>query len=217
MARFTKREMDQLTVAFVLQQIERRRPDWDAHRMSYNHPGYDIEATRLRDSRLLHISVKGLQGADFQVATDFDSHPADIQALVDIRADPDDSKKWNTFLIGHRSAAKLALDRRCVWLLAHGESSGSRKAKLRPSFLRALGTEEAWELFDYLDPMNWPDSGPLRQYAREEAPIEKTSGYANSWAKTTAEGLWPPASCPNLGSTVKIRGHRSCCGAIEST
>jgi hypothetical protein len=215
MARFTTREMDELTVPFVLQQIERRRSDWDAHRMPYNHPGYDIEASRRRDGRLLRISVKGVQGADFQVANDFDSHTADIQALVDVRADPDDFNTWNTFLIGHRSAAQLALDRRCVWLLAHGDSSGRRKAKLRPSFLRALGTEEAWELFDELDPANWPDPDPWRQYAREEAPIERSSGYANSWAKVTTEGLWPPASCPNLGRTVNVRGHRSCCGAIE--
>jgi len=216
LARFSKREMDELTVPFVVQQIEQQRPGWKAHRMPYEYPGYDIEATRQRDDRLLRISVKGLQSADFQVATDFDSYPADIQALVDIRADPDEPKSWSTFLIGHRSAAQLALDRRCVWLLAHATSSGSRKAKLRPSFLRTLGTEERWELLDNPDPANWPDPGPWRQRAREEAPIEASSGFSSSWSKIVAEGLWPPSSCPNLGSAVTVTGHRSCCGAVAS-
>jgi hypothetical protein len=179
--------------------------------MPTGHPGYDLLAERDHDGARRRVSVKSRRSGDFQVGIDFTTYPADV--LVDTAGGSRDEDGWTRYVVGAATAALLATDRRCVWLLTHPGSTGSRKAKLSPALLEAMGTTDAWWLLDTDDPAWTPPAEPWRERARSEAPI--AGAAPNAWLAAQEAGLWPPTACPNRRPNLASGPSPTCCGMAD--
>jgi hypothetical protein len=201
--------LDEAAEAFVARVIG-AQPGWSVQRMPVGHRGYDLVAISDRDGVRRRVSVKSRRSGDFQVGIDFTTYPADVVVLVDTAGGSHDESRWTAYVVGAATAATLATDRRCVWLLTHPSSSGSRKAKLSSSLLEAMGTRDAWSMLDGADPARTPPAEPWRERARSEAPI--AGAAPNAYIAAQQAGLWPPASCPNRRPNLSSRSGSTCCG-----
>jgi hypothetical protein len=181
--------------------------------MPVGHPGYDLLAERDNDGGRRRVSVKSRRSGDFQVAIDFTTYPADVLVLVDTAGGRPDEGGWTRYVVGAATAALLATDRRCIWLLTHPESTGGRKAKLSATLLEAMGTNDAWWILDAFDPAWTPPAEPWRERARSGAPI--AGAAPNAWVAAQEAGLWPPTACPNRRSNLTSGPSLTCCGMAD--